>query len=1387
MITSARRAALSCALLATTALCGLTAQPAAAQSGITPSSRPAPDANGVDVITGELNVPLQSVSIGRPGESGLTYSTGIIDGAKQDTFVLEAFGGGNVALVNIHGRTVSFTRNSAGVYVPDDADGSTFTPWADDFVYTARDGTRIEFINDYSNGPGEPWRGDRIIRPDGEEIRYHYKVAPQPPCPTDDPCLHPDGNGGVRVQSITSNLGYQIKATYLGNDYATDPSAWTTLSKVTAINSAVEFCRSTDDTCTLSPAWPTLELVRVQSGSTAVDKLKDNLENTVTVTSGDSGPTAIASPANPAADITLTYNDKGRVATVTRGAGTWGYDYLDDPLSRFRTTTVTQPLVGSRTYVSDLHLKRVVSEKDELDRTTSYKYDANGRLERTTFHEGNYIELEYDTRGNVKQTRRVEKSGTGAGDIVSTAMFPLTCTNQKICNKPASVTDARGNTTDFLYYENHGGLRRATGPLPSSKPGAVRPQVRMEYSSFFAQYKNHLGNIVPALTPVHRLTATSACQTLAGAEGDAAAACAGTADEVKSTIAYGSTGVANNLLPDKITSTDGLLTPTLTATEAMTYDAVGNLLTVNGPLAGDEDIVRFHYDAVRRPVGSVSPDPDGPNAPLKHRAQRNTYNEDGNVIRVESGTVEGQSDSQWTTFSPLQAAETSYDLLGRPVTSKLIAGGTTYALTQMNYDAKGRPLCTAQRMDTADFGASLPDACTLTSNAGNHGPDRIKQTIYDKADQVTAVLTALGTAEQANEAAYTYRPNGQIETASDGEGRTTTYAYDGHDRLKSTAYPATAQHPATSETLSYENVGGGVQNSPLVATMINRSGETIALSYDALGRVTVKDVPNSAFVFDSHYRYDNLGRVTSIGTDANSTSMGFGYDALGRMTQETHATHGNKSFGYDLAGRRTHMAWKDDVRIDYSYLVTGEMKTIFEAAGVPNAMTLATFDYDNRGNRTKLTRGNGTVTDYTPDPVSRLGALKQSFAAAAAANDLTLDFTYNPAGQIVTNTRSNELYSWAGATPSTIASTANALNQIATHGGVTFSYDAKGNLQSDGTRSYSYDAENRLKTAGTASFFYDALGRLSWHTGLGSLLDYEGSRLVTELQGGTHAILRRYVHGPGSDEPLVWYEGAGTATRRWLHADERDSIIAISDAGGAVTARNRYDEYGLPAGNNVGRFQYTGQKWLPQVGLYDHKARTYDPRLGRFLQSDPIGYGDGMNLYAYVAGDPINWADTSGLGKEKKPDKGKAEKEETEEEDPIVVVGRRLAAGLSSGIMWIGNAYETVSEIPSNIADYALENAPEEIVIVGQKVQQINAIASRIGAWLQTGYRVIPTPRGNIIFESNDQKRRVRFDWNPPKQGRWNGPHVQFEVRGLRGIWMPAPGLPAHIHFKKGK
>jgi len=120
------------------------------------------------------------------------------------------------------------------------------------------------------------------------------------------------------------------------------------------------------------------------------------------------------------------------------------------------------------------------------------------------------------------------------------------------------------------------------------------------------------------------------------------------------------------------------------------------------------------------------------------------------------------------------------------------------------------------------------------------------------------------------------------------------------------------------------------------------------------------------------------------------------------------------------------------------------------------------------------------------------------------------------------------------------------------------------------------------------------------------------------------------VPGPGDDQTIVWYEGAGQSNQRWLHADQQGSVIVVSDNTGASLAINSYDEYGIPGRGNLGRFQYTGQAWLPELGMYYYKARIYSPTLGRFLQTDPIGYDDGMNWYNYIGGDSVNKIDPAG-------------------------------------------------------------------------------------------------------------------------------------------------------------
>ncbi|HKX91597.1 MAG TPA: RHS repeat-associated core domain-containing protein [Sphingomicrobium sp.] len=177
----------------------------------------------------------------------------------------------------------------------------------------------------------------------------------------------------------------------------------------------------------------------------------------------------------------------------------------------------------------------------------------------------------------------------------------------------------------------------------------------------------------------------------------------------------------------------------------------------------------------------------------------------------------------------------------------------------------------------------------------------------------------------------------------------------------------------------------------------------------------------------------------------------------------------------------------------------------------------------------------------------------------------------------------------------------------------------------------------------------------------------DGTDAIAEQDLGTGAMVHRYVFAPGIDEPVVQYDGSGTGTRRFLSADERGSVISLSDGSGGLVAINAYDEYGRPGSGNSGMFQYTGQKWIGGIGAYDYKARAYFPRLGTFAQTDPIGYSAGSNLYAYVTADPVNYLDPFGLdcvasGSTQCPIVGAGD---------VTIVGKRLQF---PGLMIIGGA-----------------------------------------------------------------------------------------------------------------
>lgn len=527
---------------------------------------------------------------------------------------------------------------------------------------------------------------------------------------------------------------------------------------------------------------------------------------------------------------------------------------------------------------------------------------------------------------------------------------------------------------------------------------------------------------------------------------------------------------------------------------------------------------------------------------------------------------------------------------------------------------------------------------------------------------------------------FDYDDDDRLIREEDAQQRGTTMAYDGRNRLRSTRYQD------GTEVLRTYNLDDTLD------TTTDRAGNHFTYSYDDGNRQTgVTVVPQPEFAGSPNYAfgYDALDRVVSATrAGASPYSVAFEYDSRSAMTNEVQGgldlistfdlagdrrslqyPSGGFSLGYEIDPLTRVEAIREAGRTLASYNFSGPLLRSQAAFGNgtsvgrlfndareetsrefldPNQVSLGSFSYarNQSGRIYGVARahrgGRGDAFVYSPEQwLSEVrwdtaAPLDLPIASQPAPNRL-IEYTYDASGN------------WADRTDNAAIETfvSNALNQYDSAGAAQLVYDDNGNLRDDGTRAYTYDAYGHLTRVTTnggttelARYEYDALDRRVREitpSGVEHYI-YDGDNLVLVLDGAS-AIKRQYVYGDAVDRPVLLRIGNADS---YYQLDGMGSVVALSDAAGAVIERYRYDPFGRtqiedPSGapraaSVVGnRRGFMGQYLDSATGLVRMGVRDYSPDLGRFLQPDPAGTADGQNLYAYAGADPVNFSDPTGL------------------------------------------------------------------------------------------------------------------------------------------------------------
>lgn len=575
--------------------------------------------------------------------------------------------------------------------------------------------------------------------------------------------------------------------------------------------------------------------------------------------------------------------------------------------------------------------------------------------------------------------------------------------------------------------------------------------------------------------------------------------------------------------------------------------------------------------------------------------------------------------------------EYDYDLLGNPTAIYKGWGNVAdrKAAQRFSYDAWGNVTAAEDgNQNRTDF--VMDDWGRITEV---HTPEGgIEHYTYDCAGNITSTTDANG-----GTITYRYNSMGQVCEIIDQEGNSETFYYDEEGRqeihidrkrnLERTLYNMDGN-------LFYQRFEDKNGKNPVVNQYLydpngrlkeaNGGGITYRYAYTENGLLKSKSLSGHFLLEYAYDRNRNLARLT----DRAGRIVHYTYDAQDRLEQvKDESGELLASYQYNPSGQLQNQQYGNGLHTHYQYEEDGSVSSLVTVTAQGQVLLNLDYAYDGNGNCTRKS-GERYQNEYAYDRMNRL--------TEAVYDGEGERYTYDLAGNRLKKTAGGEreMYHYNAKNQLTSISTENDI--------VRYFYDLQGNLLEKQGRTirkqYTYDTANRQRSivsTGTAESKEERLVQFNHYDG-------EGLRYKTEENGKEISFLfdrGELVEEVREDAHISYVRGYAPICLRsneletgYFVQDEVRSTLFILDGNQEIRKSYRYDAFGAlrkEGGSSQNRLMYTGQMYDGAAGQYYLRARFYNPKIGRFMQED-VYRGDGLNLYAYCANNPVMYYDPSG-------------------------------------------------------------------------------------------------------------------------------------------------------------